>query len=92
MLLNLNDVESIVRWWSVFPARHDVALAHLMDTRPEFRQAIHAAQRRIARSRELQALLKRSLVQQDQHEAQMSARRDAMSSVEMLRRDLAMAA
>ncbi|PZP29636.1 MAG: hypothetical protein DI603_16375 [Roseateles depolymerans] len=92
MLLNLCDVESIVSWWSVFPARHDGALEQMLVSRPQFGQSIHAAQRRIRTSDDLQAQLNKSLAQQDQHLAQMADRRAAMSSVEMLRRDLAMAA
>ncbi|KQW51205.1 MULTISPECIES: hypothetical protein [unclassified Roseateles] len=92
MFLNLNDVESILSWWSVFPARHDAALEQMLLSRPQFGQKIRAAQRRIATSEHLKALLSKSLAQQDQHLAQMSDRRAAMSSVEMLRRDLAMAA
>jgi len=92
MQLNLRDADSIVSWWAVFPARHQGALEQMLQSRPQFGQAIRAAQRRIAASQDLQAMLNRSLAQHDEHLAQMSARRDAMSSVEMLRRDMAMAA
>jgi len=91
MLLNLNDVESIVEWWCVFPARHDGVLEQTLLLNPQFSRTIRAAQRRIATSDHHQMLLNRSLAQQDQHMAQQAERRAAMSSVEMLRRDLAMA-
>lgn len=92
MFLNLNDAESILSWWSVFPARHDAALEQMLLSRPQFGQSIRAAQRRIRASDDLQVLLNKSLAQQDEHMAQMSERRAAMSSVEMLRRDLAIEA
>jgi hypothetical protein len=92
MLLNLNDVDSIVSWWSVFPARHDGQLEQTLLLSPQFGPAIREAQRRIAASDQLQMLLNRSLAQQEQHQAFQSERRAAMSSVEMLRRDLAVAA
>jgi len=90
--LNLNDVESIVSWWSVFPARHQLALEQILASRPQFSQAIRAAQLRIASSERMQEQLNRSLALQDQHLFQMAERRAAMSSVEILRRDMAMAA
>jgi hypothetical protein len=92
MFLDLKDVDSIVAWWTVFPARHQGALEQMLASRPQFGQSIRAARRRIAGSEKLQALLNKSLALQDQHLAEMSARRAAMSSVEMLRRDLAIAA
>ena len=92
MFLNLNDADSIVAWWSIFPARHQAALDQMLASRPQFGESIRAAQRRIAGSEKLQALLNKSHAQQDEHLAEMSTRRAAMSSVEMLRRDLAMAA
>lgn len=92
MFLDLNDADSIVAWWSIFPARHQAALDQMLASRPQFGQSIRAAQRRIAGSEKLQALLNRSLAQQDEYLAYMSARRAAMSSVELLRGDMAMAA
>lgn len=91
MLLDLKDPESIVRWWKVFPARHDGALEQTLRLTPQFAPAILEAQRRIARSEELQALLDRSVQECRQQEALQTERRSRMSSVELLRRDLATA-
>lgn len=92
MFLDLKDEDSIVAWWAVFPARHQGALEQMLASRPQFGRAIRAAQRRIASSEHMQAQLNRSLALQDQHLAQMAERRAAMSSVELLRRDLVMVA
>lgn len=90
MFLDLKDADSIVAWWSIFPARHQVALEQMLASRPQFGQSIRAAQKHIAGSERLQALLNKSLAQRDQFLAEQAARRAAMSSVEMLRRDLEM--
>ncbi|NCT84088.1 MAG: hypothetical protein GXC94_13130 [Comamonadaceae bacterium] len=91
MLLDLNDVESIVRWWSVLPERHDSYLDYKLRVSPEFAPAILEARRRITGSTELQALLARSVKERQQQEAIQSERRSRMSAVELLRRDLAAA-
>lgn len=91
MLLDLNDAESIVRWWKVLPERHDGVLEQTLRLSPQFAPAILAAQRRIARSEELQALLARSVQERQQQEALQTERRSRMSSVELLRRDMATA-
>ena len=88
MLLNLNDPDSIVAWWTVFPSRHDGVLEQTLVLRPEFGGAIREAQRRIASSTELRAALNRSLAQQEQQDAYQAERTARMSSVEMLRREL----
>lgn len=88
MLLNLNDPESIVNWWRVFPERHDGFLEHKLRLSPEFGLAIREAQRRIAGSEELQGMLVRSAAQRRVHEASQAERVSRMSSVEMLRREL----
>ncbi|UXH79933.1 hypothetical protein [Roseateles amylovorans] len=47
MLLDLNDAESIVSWWSVYPERHGALLADWARRRPEHRAAIAQARRMI---------------------------------------------
>ena len=91
MLLDLNDPESIIRWWKVLPERHDGVLQQTLKQNPDFAPAIVEAQRRIARSEELQVLLAQSVHEREQHEAVQAERRSRMSSVELLRRDLATA-
>lgn len=88
MLLNLNDPESILAWWCVFPERHGGFLEHKLRLSPEFAPAIREAQRRIASSEELQGMLVRSVAQRRVHEASQAERASRMSSVEMLRREL----
>lgn len=92
MLLDLNVPDSILAWWRTCPERHDGFLAQKLRSNPEFGPAIREAQRRIAASEELQGLLAGSPAQRRQQEAFQAERRAAMSSVEMLRRDLAAAA
>jgi len=88
MQLNLNDPDSIVSWWRVFPERHDAYLEFKLRISPDFGPAIREAQRRIAASEELQALLAKSVTQRRQQEAYQTERTGRMSSVEMLRREL----
>jgi len=88
MLLNLNDPDSIVRWWCVLPERHDGVLEQTLRLSPQFAPAIKEAQRRIAGSQDLQAALDRSIKERRRQEAFQAERRSSMSSVEMLRRDL----
>ncbi len=45
MLLDLNDAESIVSWWAVYPERHGALLADWARRRPEHRAAIAQARR-----------------------------------------------
>ena len=61
MLLDLDDPESILAWWKVWPARHAEFLEHKLRTSPEFSGAIRAVQRRIAADAELSALLASSV-------------------------------
>ncbi len=91
MLLDLNDAESIVNWWMVLPDRHDSYLDYKLRVSPEFSPAILEARRRISGSEELQAMLARSVRERQRQEAVQAERRSAMSSVELLRRDLATA-
>jgi len=86
--LNLNDPDSIVSWWRVFPVRHDAYLEMKLRMSPDFGPAIKEAQRRIAASEELQTMLAKSLTQRRQQEAHQAERTSRMSSVEMLRREL----
>lgn len=88
MLLNLNDVESILRWWQVLPERHDGVLEQMLLLRPQFAPAIKEAKRRITSSEELQAMLRKSQGLREQQESYQRERTSRMSSVEMLRREL----
>lgn len=91
MLLDLTDPESIIRWWKVLPERHDGVLQQTLKQSPEFAPAITEARRRIARTEELQAMLARSVHDREQQEIVQAERRSRMSSVELLRMDLASA-
>ena len=48
MLLDLNDADSILRWWKVWPDRHDANLEYFLQSSPQCAPAITEAQRRIA--------------------------------------------
>jgi hypothetical protein len=49
MNLNLNDPDSIVAWWRVYPARHWAYLEYYAaHAQAQFQPAIRLAQRRIA--------------------------------------------
>jgi len=85
MLLNMNDPESILRWWMVWPERHDAYLEHVLKSSPEFAPSIRAAQSRIASSVELSGLLARSVRERREHVAAM-ALEDMSSSAYELRR------
>lgn len=91
MFLNLNDPASILAWWQVNPDRHNGYLEQKLRLSPEFGQTIREAQRRIAGDANLQGLLARSVSDRLQQERLQAERRSSMSSVEMLRRDLATA-
>ncbi|WP_157275650.1 hypothetical protein [Pelomonas sp. Root1444] len=88
MFLDLKDVDSIINWWAVFPARHDGALKQMLILRSQFAATIRAARRTIASREDLQAKLSQSLAQEAQHRAHQEERTSRMSSVEMLRREL----
>lgn len=92
MQLNLNDASSILAWWKVWPARHNGYLDGLLATRPQFGAAIQEAQRQIAFSSELQALLTRSAQDERDRLAQEAAREGSRSSHELRWRELATAA
>jgi len=60
MLLDLNDAQSIVDWWSVFPTRHGSLLSDWARRRPEHRAAIAEARRIIGADPGRRVLLERS--------------------------------
>jgi hypothetical protein len=57
MLLNLNDPESILAWWKVYPDQHQNYLDYKLKANPEFAPAILEVQRRIAEDPDLRSLL-----------------------------------
>lgn len=68
MLLNLNDPESIVSWWKVYPDQHQAYLDHKLKVSPEFAPSIRDAQRRIAEDPDLRGLLVASVRRRRQFE------------------------
>jgi len=60
MQLDLNNVDSIVAWWRVWPGRHDSYLDYKAKASPEFAHSIGAARRLIAADPELQRLRRQS--------------------------------
>ena len=91
MLLNLNDPESILDWWKVFPARHASFLDYKLRVSPEFAPAIREAQRRISNSPALSGLLADAVQQHRQHEASQAAHDDNVSAYELRHREFAAA-
>lgn len=57
MVVDLNDPDSILAWWKIWPARHDGFLDFELKVNPQFASAIREAQRRIAADPELSAML-----------------------------------
>ncbi len=57
MLLDLNDSQSILQWWAVYPSRHGALLSDWARRRPEHRAAILHARRLINADPEKRALL-----------------------------------
>lgn len=92
MFLNLNDVNSIIDWWQVFPERHSSYLEYKLRVSPEFAPAIREAQRHIAGSAELSALLSASVNASRAREALEAERKGRLSSLELRHRELALAA
>ena len=86
MLLNMNDPESILKWWRVWPERHDAYLEHVLKSSPEFAPSIRAAQSRIASSIELSGLLAGSVRERRERLAAV-ALEDMSSSAYELRRE-----
>ena len=66
MYLNLNDPDSIVAWWQVYPDQHSAFLEYKLKASPNFAPAIWEAQRRIANDEVLSKLLHQS-VQRRRH-------------------------
>lgn len=60
MLLDLNDPESILRWWAVYPARHGALLNDWSQRRPEYRASIARARALIKDDPDLRAAFARS--------------------------------
>lgn len=83
MLLDLNDPESIVRWWTVWPERHDAFLEYALKASPQFAPGIREAQRRIAASEELSAMLASSVQQRHDSRAESASRTASMSAYEL---------
>lgn len=92
MLLNLNDPDSVVAWWTVLPDRHDAYLSHKVRVSPEFAPAIHEARRRIAAHPKLSRTLELATARRLQHEAAMASRNDSLSSLQLRHQELATAA
>ncbi|MCE4557982.1 hypothetical protein [Pelomonas cellulosilytica] len=91
MQLDLNNVNSIVAWWRVWPERHDSYLDYKLGTSPEFAPTIRAARQLIATTPELQTLRVQSL-QAERNRLARGAELDAEVSARELRyRELAMA-
>jgi hypothetical protein len=92
MLLNLNDPDSIVAWWTVLPDRHDDYLAYKVKASPEFARAINDARRRIAAAPELQRLLASAIERRRSSDAVRASRNESLSSLELRHQELAIAA
>jgi hypothetical protein len=92
MLLNLNDPDSIVAWWTVLPDRHDEYLTHKAKVSPEFAPAINEARRRIAARPEMADLLDQAVQRHRRHEASMASRNEGLSSLQLRHQELATAA
>lgn len=86
MLLNMNDPESILKWWRVWPERHDAYLEHVLKSSPEFAPSIRAAQSHIASSIELSGLLASSVRERRERVAAVTLE-DMSSSAYELRRE-----
>ncbi|XHS79941.1 hypothetical protein ACFJGW_08160 [Burkholderiaceae bacterium UC74_6] len=56
MLLNLNDPQSILQWWLVWPERHHAFLEHKLKASPEFGFVIREALKLIQRRPEYRSL------------------------------------
>ncbi|WP_457422080.1 hypothetical protein [Roseateles sp. P5_E7] len=89
MLLNLNDPESIVAWWTVLPDRHDQFLAHKLRVSPEFAPAINEARRRIAARPEMADSLREAEQRRQQHEAAQAERAERLTSLQRRAQELA---
>ena len=90
MQLDLNNADSILAWWQVWPERHDAYLDYKLQASPEFAPAIQAVRRRIAASPELQALRARSVQQRRRQEASDAEQIGEMSARELRYREFAL--
>jgi len=61
MLLNLNDPQSILQWWLVWPERHHAFLEHKLKASPEFGFVIREALQLIAQRPEFRGLRRPAL-------------------------------
>jgi len=91
MQLDLNNVDSILAWWRVFPERHDSYLDYKLRASPEFAPSIWAARRRIASSPELLALRERSIQERHVRQARHAELDSEVSARELRYRELSMA-
>ena len=91
MLLNLNDPESILDWWKVFPDRHASFLDYKLKSSPEFAPAIREAQRRISNSSELSGLLAEAAQQRRQREDRQAEQDVNVPAHELRHREFAAA-
>lgn len=91
MQLDLNDPDSIIAWWKVFPDRHDGYLDYKAKASPEFAPTIREARRRIASSQELTGLLAQAAQRTQQFEAEQAERRGRLSALELRHHELATA-
>lgn len=90
MQLDLNNVDSIVAWWLVFPERHDSYLDYKLRASPEFTSSISAARRRIAASPEGQAFRALQGRQRHRHQTWDECHDSEESPRELTYGDLAM--
>jgi len=89
MLIDLNDPESILTWWKVWPARHSAFLESKLRVSPEFAPAIRAVQRRVAADAELSALLASGVQEARELDAQQRRGAVAMPAYQLRHREFA---
>ncbi|WP_077033188.1 hypothetical protein [Pelomonas sp. KK5] len=92
MVVDLNDPESILRWWKVWPARHDGYLDFEMQTQPQFAPAIREVQRRIASDSALSAMLSAGIREQREQLAQRSRGNAELRAYQIRHREFSLAA
>jgi len=89
MLVDLNDPESILAWWKVWPVRHSDFLEYKLRASPEFAPAIREVQRRIAADAELSALLASGVREGREFEVQQRAGAIAIPAYQLRHREFA---
>ncbi|MCH7343173.1 hypothetical protein LZ017_07245 [Pelomonas sp. CA6] len=82
MLLDLNDPNSIVRWWEVYPERHGPLLKDLAALRPQYRHAINAAGQLIEGSPRLRDRLERARAAEAAWQERLAAGRAAWDAAD----------